>query len=182
MVEINVVTMISEGFFEPAAALMDITVAGINCTHAEFITRNMTIEFVALVFLSFSFWSSSIALMPKGVAAFDSPSILEAIFMTIALIAGCLEGRSGKKTLITGVISFPIILVRPDFSAIFIMPHQRQITPISPIVSSTAEDAPLMAAAVAASVLPLRKDNSSAENIIKNHITLIIQSPLNCCT
>ena len=52
------------------------------------IARNITIASVATPGYGFSRFSSTIALRPNGVAALPRPSMFDAMFITIAPIAG----------------------------------------------------------------------------------------------
>ncbi len=75
---------------------------GNTATPAVLIARNRHIAFVAVCFSSLSVWSSAIAFNPKGVAAFVRPTTFAAMFITIAPIAGCSAGTSGKSRTRTG--------------------------------------------------------------------------------
>ncbi len=61
---------------------------GTSCTLAVFSASSITIELVAVSLTGFSFCSSSIALMPIGVAAFPSPSTLADMLRTMSPRAG----------------------------------------------------------------------------------------------
>jgi len=80
--------MMAVGSCDPAAASTPIIVAGMSCTPEVVIARNVTIGLVAASLSGFSAWSSSIALIPSGVAALLRPSMFAAIATTIAPAAG----------------------------------------------------------------------------------------------
>ena len=66
----------------------------------------MTIELVAVSVERLSFCSSSIALMPNGVAALPSPNTLAVRLSAIIASAGWSGGTSGKSGRSTGRTSF----------------------------------------------------------------------------
>ena len=76
------------GFLEPLATRMPITVAGISCTLLVLMARKVHMALVATPGRRLSRSRSAIARRPKGVAALPRPSMLAAMFMTIAPIAG----------------------------------------------------------------------------------------------
>ena len=82
-VEITAGAIIAVGLLEPYASLRAIIVVGIIVTPAVFKTKKVIIAFEAVSFLEFIFWSSLIALKPKGVAALPRPSIFAAILEAI---------------------------------------------------------------------------------------------------
>ena len=59
--------------------------------------RKSTCALVAVPGVGFSFSSSSIALMPKGVAALPRPSMLAAMLSSIAEIGRMSVGHAGKE-------------------------------------------------------------------------------------
>ena len=69
--------------FEPIEFRIAITVVGISCNEAVFITINIAIELEIVSFLLFSFCSSLITFSPIGVAAFPKPKIFAIIFKNI---------------------------------------------------------------------------------------------------
>ena len=99
-VPMNVATrpgaMMAVGFCEPAAARMPIIVEGISCTPEVVMAMNVTIGLVAVSLSPFSSWSSSIALIPSGVAALLRPSTFAAMATTIAPAAGWLGWNLGE--------------------------------------------------------------------------------------
>jgi len=117
------------------AALMDITVVGTNCIHAAFNTKNSAISSLAVSLLILFLLSSSIAFIPKGVAAFDSPIIFAVKFIIIAPTAFSFFPASLNKNLIIGLNITASFSVNPLFSAIFMTPHHRHIIPTSFIIS-----------------------------------------------
>lgn len=90
-------------------------------------------EFVATSFLFSSFLISFIALIPKGVAAFDNPRAFAVILSAMFEKAGEFFGSSLKINFKIGDINFEIKLINPDFCAIFASPNQKAIMPIKPI-------------------------------------------------
>src|SRR5262245_51331895 len=91
------VEMMAVGFVEPAAANTPIIVAGMSWTPEVVNARNVTMGFVAVSLSSLSACISSMALMPRGVAALFRPSTLAAMATTIAPAAGCSGGTSGNS-------------------------------------------------------------------------------------
>ena len=79
---------IAAAFSDPSAARIPITPDGRTASPAVLIARKSTIAFVAVPFRPLSLSSSSIARMPKGVAALASPIMLLPMLRIIALIAG----------------------------------------------------------------------------------------------
>jgi hypothetical protein len=69
---------------------------GTSWTLAVFTASSITIGSVAVSSLGFSFWSSSIALIPNGVAALPSPKMLAVMFSAIIPSAGWSAGTSGR--------------------------------------------------------------------------------------
>ncbi|MPN45541.1 hypothetical protein SDC9_193108 [bioreactor metagenome] len=94
------------------------------------------------------------AFKPKGVAALPMPSRLADIFIKMAKKAGLSRGTSGKISRTTGPSSLPTQATRPDFSATFIRPVQRQIMPQSSRISLGVFSAEAKSAVLSASVLP----------------------------
>src|SRR5436190_9906682 len=84
----SVVGMIAVGAFDPAVASTPMMVAGMNWIPAVLSAMKVTMAFDAVSLTGLSSCSSSIALMPSGVAALDSPSMFAAMFMIIAPMAG----------------------------------------------------------------------------------------------
>src|ERR1044071_374516 len=84
----NVGIMMSVGFDEPIVRRIAMTVAGTSVSAVVLIVRNMHIAFVAVPATGLSLFSSSIALRPSGVAAFERPRKFAVMFITIAPIAG----------------------------------------------------------------------------------------------
>src|SRR5437868_5024197 len=94
--------MIAVGTVDPAAASTPIIVAGTSCTPEVVTAMNVTIALVATSLSGFNVCSSSIALIPRGVAALLSPSTLAARARTTAPAAGCSGGTSGNNHRISG--------------------------------------------------------------------------------
>ena len=134
----SVGSQIPAALLEPIEARRAITPSGASATLEVLIARNSAMASVATPGHGLSRLSSIIALMPNGVAALPSPSMLLAMFMIIALIAGCSGGTSGKRRTITGRSHRASICSRPPSCTIRIMPSQNAITPIRPMASITA--------------------------------------------
>ena len=79
----------------------------------------------------FNFSRSCMARRPSGVAAFASPSMLAAMFITMEPIAGWLAGTSGNNQRMTGRRPAASKPTKPDFSARRMMPSQRAMMPAS---------------------------------------------------
>ena len=101
-------------------------------------TRNISIASVAVSFFVLSSCMCCIAFNPRGVAALSSPSIFADTFINIAPIAGCPFGMPGNKRENSGLTSRPKKGIIPPRSPIFIMPIQRDSTPVNPNDSSNA--------------------------------------------
>ena len=97
-----------------------------------FNTKNNICASVARVLSGFNFCSSSMALMPMGVAALSSPSILAARFMVTAPWAGWLAGTSGIILANSGCSPLANTCTSPAFSAKRKKPIHRLMTPIRP--------------------------------------------------
>ncbi len=93
------------GSAESSEARIAIELVGRIANPAVLIARNRTIALVAVPFVVFRRSSSSIALIPNGVAAFPSPRKLQDTFMIIALIAGWSSGTPGNSRRVTGAIA-----------------------------------------------------------------------------
>lgn len=101
----------------------------------------MISESVAVPLFPFSVSRSFIALMPRGVAALSSPSMLAARFMVMLPIAGCPAGTPGIITRKSGVMRRARTEVIPDFSITRESPSQKHIMPASPITMSIDTEA-----------------------------------------
>ena len=99
--------------------------------------------------------SSSIALMPKGVAALASPIMLAAMLRSMALMAGLSGGSPGKSRRMTGLTSRARRAMSPASEATRIRPRKKAITPTRPIARSTAPRAEETTASVRARISPL---------------------------
>src|SRR6187431_1329670 len=91
-------TKISVGFADGGltAALAAMIETGINVNPAAWRHINITCAFVALLLSGFNSCKLSIALIPKGVAALSSPSMLAEKFIIMCPIDGCPFGISGN--------------------------------------------------------------------------------------
>ncbi len=89
MVANSVGTQIEKGDSDPVATRTATVPRGGSSTIEEVLmARNSAIASVATPLFRFSLSNSTIAFSPKGVAALPSPSMFEAKFMTMAVIAG----------------------------------------------------------------------------------------------
>ena len=150
--EIEVATsvgiQIARGICDPAAKrIAAVPVGGISTIDAELIARNSAIALVATPGWGLRRSSSTMALMPNGVAALPSPSMLDERFITIAPIAGWSGGTSGKKRRRIGCSTRTITRSRPASAAMRTKPRNKIIAPTRPIRSSTADFAPSSAPA-----------------------------------
>ena len=108
------------------------TVEGMSVKAEVLMTMNRTISFEAVPSGAFvSSLSLETASSPNGVAALPSPKRFAVIFIDIAFIAGEPFFSFGKRSRRSGERARLISLVRPDFSAMFIIPLQKVIIPIS---------------------------------------------------
>ena len=128
----------SVGCAAPICALYTMMLTGISVSPLVFSTRNIIMGFVAVSFFGFSCCSCSMALRPRGVAALSRPSMLAAMFMKMEPVTGCPLGMSGNSLLNTGESNLASAFTIPPFSPIFIMPSQRESTPVSPSDISNA--------------------------------------------
>ena len=87
---------------EPTEARNPTTPDGRIASAEVLIASNSTMALVAVPGFELSLSSSSIALIPNGVAALPSPSMLLEMFRIIALIAGLPTGTEGNRRLSTG--------------------------------------------------------------------------------
>ena len=162
--------MIAVGLTEPAAARTPIIVDGISCTPEVVMAMNVTIGLLAVSLSPFSSCSSSIALIPNGVAALFSPSMLAAIATTMAPEAGWPGGTSGNIQRSNGRSARPSVVTSPAASAMRMIPSQSVMTPTRPIEISTAVDAESTAALVTASAVPLTAATTSDSAISPNQM------------
>src|SRR5690606_39956847 len=91
---------ISVGLADWAEARRAMTVAGISVTLEVLRARKVHMASVARSGVSFNFWSSCMALRPKGVAACPRPSMLALRFIRMAPRAGWslgIDGKMGRK-------------------------------------------------------------------------------------
>lgn len=139
VVAMSVVMRMSAGFADPVRPLMAITVVGTTVMLEVVIASNVHIASLAVSFLGLSFWSSSIALMPSGVDALPSPSMLELMASDMYESAGCLRGILGNRNLTIGDMALAMDSVSPDAEATCINPDQSISRPVSPITNSTAD-------------------------------------------
>ena len=133
---------ITVGRAAPAAARIAIAVAGINCTELVLIAKKVHIAFEATPGRGFNDSKSRIARSPSGVAAFPSPSMFAAIFISIEPIAGWSGGTSGNNRCISGRNPYAMRCTRPARSAKRIMPSHSAMIPHNPIAIVTAVFAP----------------------------------------
>ena len=93
---------------------------------------------VAVSGFGLSVWSSFIAFSPAGVAALSSPSMLAAMFMTIAPKAGWSGGTDGKIRTSSGRTRRESSCTAPPASPTFIRPRKNASIPVRPIEISKA--------------------------------------------
>src|SRR5256714_1823877 len=141
-VDASVGSRMPAGSLECAAARSAMTVVGTNWRLAVLMATNSACALVAVPGLGFSFSSSSIALIPKGVAAFPSPSMLAAMLRSIAEMAGWPSGTSRKSGRKIGRAARDSFSTRPARSAILRSPSQSAITPRRPMARWTPGPAP----------------------------------------
>ena len=170
--DIRTGSRISNGEFDPAAALIEATVDGISCTEEVLRTTNEASERSGIP-LNRLFE----ALIPNGVAALPKPSRLEETFMHTASSApgelridGIIFERRGRRI-------FAIFDVSPAFSAIFIIPQKKHIAP--PVFNKklTASLPPLRTADETASAPPVKKEYNVPATMKTADIITIIMSP-----
>ena len=137
VVAMSVVMRMSAGFADPVRPLMAITVVGTTVMLEVVIASNVHIASLAVSFLGLSFWSSSIALMPSGVDALPSPSMLELMASDMYESAGCLRGILGNRNLTIGDMALAMDSVSPDAEATCINPDQSISRPVSPNTSAS---------------------------------------------
>ena len=155
---------------DPTDARIDTTPDGRTARADVLTARNRTIASVAVPRSPLSLSSSSIALMPKGVAAFASPSMLAAMFMIMALIAGLWTGTPGKRRCMRGPTSRARCRRAPASSITRISPRKNAIRPTRPMASSTAPRADETMASVRTCIWPdsaARKTDASAAKTIR---------------
>ncbi len=131
-------TNTSVGSAAPSCARKVKMVTGSRVTDAVLITRNRICASLAVSGDGLSFCSSCIALMPSGVAALSSPSMLAPMFMVIAPSAGWLGGTSGNRRRNSGARPRVSTSSMPARSPIFITPSHNAITPVKPSAISNA--------------------------------------------
>jgi hypothetical protein len=123
--------MISAWAAERVATRMAITVAGMSCTEPVLMAQKSACASVAVPGWGLSRSSSSIALMPNGVAALPSPRRFAETFITMAPMAGWSGGMEGNSLRSTGRATRASIRTSPASSATRISPSQRVKTPTS---------------------------------------------------
>ena len=152
---------------DPTEARSDTTPEGRIASADVFMARNNTIALVAVPVLEFSLSSSSMALIPNGVAALPNPSILAAILRIIALIAGLSAGTFGKSRCITGPRARARLRSRPASSATRIRPRKKAMSPTRPMARSTAPPADDTMESVRACIWPAKAARRTAESAAK---------------
>ncbi len=144
----------SPGALAPAAARSPMTVAGSSCSEAVLRAQNRAWASLAVPGCGLSSSRRRIASSPNGVAALPRPSTFAATFITMAPMAGCSGGTSGKSRRRIGRAARESSATRPASSARRISPSQSASTPTSPMERVTADWAELVMAAVRAPILP----------------------------
>ena len=148
----QVVKKMPAGSSEPRETRSAIIPDGKIASADVLIARNIAIAFVAVPGRLLSLSSSCIALMPNGVAAFTSPSMLADMFMTMAPMAGLPLGMLGNRNRMRGLTARAIESIAPASSTTFISPRKNVIEPTSPMASSTALLADVRTPSVNASI------------------------------
>ena len=133
---------------DPRAARIPMMPDGKMARPAVLMARNSTIALVAVPIRLLYLFSSSIALIPNGVAALPRPRMLAEMFRTIALMAGLPVGTVGKSSRMTGLTAREMLAINPASEATRIKPRKNAMIPISPIARSTASRADVMIASV----------------------------------
>ena len=153
VVAIRVGIQMASGALEPAAARTAMVPVGGNSVMAEvLIARNRIIGLLATPGRAFKRSSSAIAFRPKGVAALPSPRMLEAMFITMAPMAGWSAGTSGKSRRRIGRSARAMATRSPPSWAMRMRPRKKIIGPAIPITRFTASLAPSKAAAETACI------------------------------
>ena len=171
---------IAHGSLELAAARTPIVPSGGSMVTAEaLIARKRTIAFEAEPPPRLSFESSLIAFSPKGVAAFAMPSMFDAMFMTIAPMAGWSGGISGNSRRVSGVSVRATMSRSPASNTTRMSPRKKTMTPTSPITSCTAlfaleKSEPMTSESCSG---PFRAATSSAVSAITSQMALSIGPP-----
>ncbi len=88
LVATKAVPMMAVGLVEPAAARMPTAVAGMSWTELVLMARKVHIALVAVPGRGLRRSRCCMARRPRGVAELPRPSMLEAMFMTMAPMAG----------------------------------------------------------------------------------------------
>ena len=125
----NEVPTMAVGFCALLAARMATAVAGISWTLLVLIARNVHMAFVAVPGCGLSRSRSFMARKPSGVAALPRPSMLAAMFIIIAPMAGWSGGTSGNSRRITGRSPRASTCTRPERSASRMIPNHTASVP-----------------------------------------------------
>ena len=155
---------------DPIDALSAITPRGARATFEVLMARNKTMALVAVPLWGLRLSSSCMALIPKGVAALPRPSILEAIFMIMALRAGWSAGTSGNNRTMRGRSQRARVCRNPPTCTTRSMPNQKAITPTRPMASVTADLAESIEAVVTSAILPVKAAVTTEPTIRLNQI------------
>lgn len=168
MLDIIMGNMMSVELALPALSRRPIMVVGSSCMDTEFITSNIMAEKLALPEPSSSF---CMAVMPLGVDALPNPSMFDAMFMAMYLLAcGSLDLN---KYFIMGESSFSSFCASPLLSTISSTPSHMAYMPSKFMHSSTAcsPDASIWLI----TWLGFVNSNIIVDgNIIKNHTLLMV--------
>ena len=133
-------------------------------------TTNVTMSFEAVSLFPFALLISCMALIPIGVAAFPSPSILALILAATSSVAMSFRQVSGKMNFKMGDMIFATIRQTPMSSSTRMTPLQSPITPTSAIVSVTAFDAPSRIAPASCDKFPVKIAKSKEIMLIIENI------------
>ena len=161
--ERNAVTTMAVGLFAPAVARMVIAISGRIWIEAVLSARKVTMALVAVPGRGLIASSRRMARRPSGVAALPRPSMFAAMFMTMAPIAGCSAGTSGKSRRSTGRSTPASASTSPERSASRMIPSQMAHTPSSGSATFiTAFSAPVKPPSIICGSLPVRPATTTA--------------------
>ena len=139
--------------------------------------RKRTIASDAVWELRLSLASSVIAFRPKGVAAFPSPSMLDAMFITMAPMAGWSGGTSGNRRRSKGARRRAIQSRRPPSKAIRTRPSMNIMPPTRPMTSWMASLVPSKRPWVTSIMRPVYAANTIEDRISPSQIQLSTGTP-----
>ena len=163
------------GAWAPAAARTVMTPRGRRVTLEVLMAKKRHMALVAVPGSGASFSSSRMALIPMGVAALPRPRVLAAMFMIMALMAGCSAGTSGKRRTITGLRARAMARIIPPASTTRISPSHRAMGPMRPMARVTALLAASKEALVTASMRLVQAAVAVAMRIMASQMMLMAE-------